>query len=93
MSRLEKSIECSVVEYARTLGVEAVKLNGMGKRSLPDRMFLAQGGVLFVEFKRPGAKPTPLQAHCHARWEKLGHHVYVVDNVEDGKALVAGLVL
>lgn len=77
------------MKYARDHGVEAIKLNGMGKRSLPDRMFLGnRGRKVFIEFKRAGEKPTPLQLHCHKRWKELGHQVYVVDNVADGKALI-----
>ncbi len=87
--RLEKSIEGAVCAFAKNNGVEVVKLQGMGKRSLPDRMFLGAGGtVLFIEFKREGEKPTPLQAALHARWRALGHRVYVIDDVAAGKKLL-----
>lgn len=89
MKRLEKSIENAVVQYAKKKDIEAVKLNGMGKRSHPDRMFLGwRGKILFIEFKRKGETPTPLQLHLHTRWWNLGHKVYVIDNVEDGKAII-----
>ncbi len=87
--RLERSIENAVCTYARGKGVEVVKLQGMGKRSLPDRMFLGRkGGVLFIEFKREGLQPTELQCALHARWMKLGHWVHVVDNVKYGKKMI-----
>lgn len=88
---LEKAIEDAVVRYAKGLfGKDSVvKLNGPGKRSHPDRMFLGPGGgVLFIEFKRLGEQPTPHQALLHAAWRKLGTVVHVVDNVAEGKALV-----
>lgn len=89
MKRLEKSIEGAVVRWAKAMELEVVKLNGMGKRSHPDRMFLGPGEkVLFIEFKREGEEPTPLQLHLHQQWAKLGHKVWVVDNVQQGKDLI-----
>ena len=83
-----------MVAFAKKHRVEVVKLNGMGKRSLPDRMFLYAKRVLFIEFKRPGEEPTELQWALHARWrDKLGHRVYVVDDKEDGIRLVKLLLL
>lgn len=80
------------MRYAKKHGVETVKLNGMGKRSHPDRMFLYAGRVRFVEFKRRGAQATPLQRELHKRWKKLGHPVYVADNVVVGCAIINRLV-
>lgn len=91
MKALERSIEGPVVNYAKKhLGKDSVvKLNGIGKRSHPDRMFLGPyGRALFIEFKRPGAQPTPLQLALHRQWLKLGHKVHVVDDVKVGKALI-----
>ena len=85
---LEKVIEGAVIRYAKKKcpNVEIVKLNGMGKRSHPARMFLFPTGVvLFIEFKREGEEPTPLQTHLHKKWRALGHVVYVIDTVNDGK--------
>lgn len=90
---LEHSIENNVVNYAKRRGVPSVKLNGMGKRSLPDRMFLGAGGrVLFIEFKREGEAPTPLQRHLHKEWAALGFTVHIVDNVKNGRELVDYMV-
>lgn len=87
---LEKVIEAAVIRYAqkRCPTVEIVKLNGMGKRSHPDRMFLFPGAVLFIEFKREGEEPTPLQAHLHKKWKALGFEVWVIDDVAEGKKLI-----
>lgn len=96
MKRLERSIEAAVIRYAIKRGIPRegiVKLNGLGKRSHPDRMFLYGGAVLFIEFKREGAGPTPLQRHLHKKWKQLGHHVHVVDDVKDGKRLIDKLTV
>jgi len=86
--RLEASIEQAVVDHARKMGVVCRKMNGLGNRAWPDRMFLHQGKVLFIEFKREGLKPTPLQAKFHAMLQKHDFAVRVVDNVALGKVVV-----
>lgn len=91
MKRLEKSIEGAVVRYAKDkYKGESVKLNGIGKRSHPDRMFLGPyRTVLFIEFKREGEEPTPLQRHLHKRWWRMFQHkVHVCDDVVQGKKLI-----
>lgn len=83
--RLESSIERSVVAAAKKLGVMQLKLNVCGQRGWPDRLFLVPGGhPLFIEFKRPGEAPRPLQAHVHRMMERAGYHVEVVDRVDAG---------
>ena len=47
----------------------------------PDRIILLEGGkVLFVELKRPGEKPRPLQLARHKLLRDLGFKVYVLDD-------------
>lgn len=65
------------------------KMNGLGFAGWPDRMFIAPNGrVFWIEFKRPGHKPTPIQfaLHCQLRGRK--HDVAVIDDVEEGKQFV-----
>jgi len=46
-------------------------------------MFLLPGGrVIFMEFKRPGERPTPLQTHTYQTFRNMGFQV----EVHDGKA-------
>jgi len=93
MRLLERQVEGPVVAFAKKHRVEVVKLNGMGKRSLPDRMFLYGTRVLFIEFKRPGEEPTEAQWVLHERWRKLGHRVYVVDAKDEGVRLIKLVLL
>ena len=59
---LESEIESAVVKYAKNSGWRVFKLNLMGNRGWPDRLFIRNGPLfLFIEFKRPGIKPTKLQ--------------------------------
>jgi len=50
---------------------------------VPDRIVLMPDGKMaFVELKAPGKKPRPLQLKRKRMLERLGFHVYVVDNIE-----------
>lgn len=91
MPVLEKSIEAAVRRYAEQGGCITYKMNGPGHRGWPDRMFMYDGKVLFIEFKRAGKEPTPLQAEIHDRLRRAGFDVFVIDNVALGKAVVEGL--
>jgi hypothetical protein len=82
--RLERSIENAVLRQTKKHGVVSRKMNGFGFNSWPDRMFLVPGGKpLFVEYKRPGKRATPLQARLHAQLNKLGYAVEVHTTVEE----------
>lgn len=89
MKILEKHVEQHVVDRARKLGAIVVKQTHAGARSHPDRAFYFPGGQLLqIEFKAPGELPTKLQAQTIAALTKLGFDVQVIDNREQGIALV-----
>lgn len=83
---LEKDIEGNVMTYAKQQGVTELKIQK--KRGWPDRALLYKGGVVFIEFKRPGEKAEPLQEHVHGILRKQGFAVVVVDSVAQGRAVV-----
>ena len=86
---LEKSIEKSVVDYAKKKGCLVRKMNGLGARAWPDRMFITQQGVVFfIEFKRPGNKLTPDQEIMLTALRERHIPAFMVDNVPQGKARV-----
>jgi len=90
---LEKKIERTVCDYARSRGVEAYKFTSPARSAVPDRLFIAPGGrIWFCEFKREGEKPTIPQAREHQRLRVLGVRVYVIDNIDDGKAMIAEML-
>lgn len=91
MSVLERAIEEVVVDYATNKGVLYLKLNVLGRRGWPDRIFVANGRVLFVEFKAPGEEPRKLQEEIHARLRRARCPVAVVDSVESGIAAIEDL--
>lgn len=91
MPVLEKTIEQVVKKYAEEGGCITYKMNGFGHRGWPDRLFMYDGKVMFIEFKREGNKPTPLQEQVHDKLRRAGFDVFVVDNIALGKTAVEGL--
>ena len=86
---LEKQIEKAVCDYAKSKGVLCYKFVSPGHAGVPDRMFITPAGkVFFVEFKRMGGKATPLQMREIERLQLQGVYVVIVDDVEQGVALV-----
>ena len=85
----EAKIEKTVSALARSVGWLAYKWSSPGRKAVPDRMYLRNGEVIFIEFKAPGEEPDPLQIYEHRRIRKQGFKVYVIDNYEDGAAIFA----
>ena len=91
---LEKIIEGKVCSYATSKGLLTYKFTSPARAAVPDRMFIRPDGkVFFVEFKRSGQAPTPPQEREHSRLRNHGVEVFVIDNVEDGYAMVDENVL
>ena len=93
MIMLEKQIEAAVCEYAKTKNVLVYKFTSPARMAVPDRLFIRPDGhVWFCEFKRTGQKPTPAQEREHYRLHQHNVDVFVVDNVDDGKAMIDVMV-
>ena len=77
----EKAIEQQLVRAAKAASGIALKLVCPGFDGVPDRLVLMPCGRLcFVEVKRPGAKPRPLQVARHQMLRRLGFLVFVLDD-------------
>lgn len=77
----EATTEGATVRRAKEeLGIISRKMNGMGFNSWPDRMFMIPRKPFFIEFKREGEVPTPLQVENHTWLRSLGYDVEVHDN-------------
>jgi len=91
---LEKVIEEKVNAYAKDKDVAVYKFTSPARAAVPDRLYiLPWGDVAFIEFKRKGKVPTPAQEREHTRLRERGVKVFVIDNVEDGKAMVDKLMV
>jgi len=57
----ERDIEEKVVRYAKSRGCLIYKFSSPSHRGVCDRIIIGPRGLLFLELKRPGEKPTALQ--------------------------------
>lgn len=91
LNPLEKDIESKVSKYAKERGFLSYKFTSPSNRSVPDRIFISPTGkVGFVEFKRKGKLPTPLQAHTIDLMRQRNVDVKVVDDYVSGKNVIEG---
>ena len=74
---LESAIEKYMVKRCRESGVFILKNTGM--RGIPDRLLIYNGRHIFVELKRPGGKPRPLQIALIEKLRDHGAEVLIVD--------------
>lgn len=87
VSVLEKDVEKAFVKRIQDLGGTAEKFTSPGRRSVPDRLCMMPGGILFfVELKAPGKAPTPKQRADHTRRRAMGFDVYIVSTMEGARA-------
>jgi len=78
----EKDLEKRLVREIEKIGGEALKFNST-KSGMPDRLILMpKGRAYFVEMKKPGEKPRPLQLKRKRDLEKLGFQVKVIDSID-----------
>lgn len=78
IERSEASIEQAAVRALEKRGALAPKYVTPGRRSAPDRIVLPGSGTcFFIEFKKPGKKPTEKQAAEHKKLRARGYQVNV----------------
>lgn len=79
----EKMIEQKLVRAVKAMGGIAPKFISPGFDGMPDRIVLLPDGKCgFVEVKRQGEKPRPLQESRHGMLRRLGFRVFVLDDSE-----------
>lgn len=80
---LEKEIEAYFVRRVKAAGGWAIKFQSAGNSGVPDRIvFWPDGSIEFVELKRPGEKPRPLQINVCKKISSYGNSVFVIDSKE-----------
>ena len=79
----EKTIEVKLIKAVREMGGIAPKFSIPGLDGMPDRLvLLPKGKIAFVEVKRHGEKPRPLQEARHGMLRDLGFKVHVLDDAK-----------
>lgn len=86
---LERTLEKKVKRMAEDRGWWCRKFVSPSNRGVPDRVFIRNGRVVFIELKAPGKKPTPLQAKTIRDMQIKGAEVYVVDDYAEAAAILA----
>lgn len=81
-------MEAALVRYAGQHGIYTRKFSSPAHRGVPDRVFIKGGVVLFMEVKRPGEEPTPLQLHEIADIVQHGGNAIWCDSTAEGKQLL-----
>jgi hypothetical protein len=84
---LEREIESIVCKYAEQQGWLQYKFTSPSNRGVPDRLFLKNGKIIFIEFKAPGKKLTRLQNHIIKKIRLQGFTTEVIDDTTIGKSL------
>lgn len=77
----ESPIEKEVVRLAEADGWFVRKLQWIGRRGAPDRLFVKAGRVVFIEFKAPGKPLQQLQVNERRRLTEHGAEAHYCDNV------------
>lgn len=86
---LEKDIERKAVQAARERGWLCYKFASPAHRGVPDRIFIKDGRVVFVEFKTPKGRLIKLQERELARLRDAGCEACVARSVEEVLAVLA----
>ena len=90
----ESTIERIVCKYARDRGCRVIKNSMPGHRGIPDRLILGNDKrTLWLELKRPGEEPTPLQYKWLSWLKQRGHAAEWTDNAATGIKLIREHVL
>ena len=72
MAELESKIQARIIKRLEAQGYYVVKLILTNKNGIPDLLVLKDGKAFFVEVKRPGEKPRPLQEYRMNELRELG---------------------
>lgn len=85
MPLLETEIEALVIAWADDHGWLSPKLQWVGQTGWPDRTFIKNGSVVFIEFKRPkGGVRARKQVYWLKRLKKQGCNAFFVNNAIEG---------
>lgn len=83
MPKLEKDEEGVVKTFCHANGVLFIKFTPLGEKGWPDRIAVVNTYNLWIELKKKGKKPRPLQKYRMKQLAEHGAWVAWFDNAED----------
>jgi hypothetical protein len=78
----ESLIESKCCQWAKAQGWLSYKFVSPSQSGVPDRLFIRNAQVVFVEFKATGEQLRPLQVRVIDKMRANGATVHVIDSVE-----------
>jgi len=84
----ESRIERAVCFYAKERGFLTFKFLPHIQAGMPDRMFIHNKKVFFIEFKSETGKLRAVQKMMISRLEEEGLKVYIVRSIEKGQEII-----
>lgn len=84
----EKTIEAYLVSEVRRRGGLCLKYSNPAEAGYPDRLVILPREVCFIELKRKGEKPRPLQVSRMNLLRALGANAFVCDCKADVDAFM-----
>jgi Holliday junction resolvase len=76
--KLESEKQRKLIEKYESDGYYVIKLIQTNKNGIPDLILLKDGKCFFIEVKREGEKPKPLQEYRRKELEAKGFEVIVI---------------
>ena len=87
----ESKLEGSICSLFRDNGYVVFKINGNNQRGAPDRVFLKNGRLVFMEFKARGGRLSKHQKHYWDLLIKQGFRYEIVKTYEHGVSILKEL--
>ena len=79
---LESKIQRGIINLLEAGGWYVIKLMQTNKNGIPDLICHKAGRTIYIEVKRPGEKPRPLQLVRHAQLAAAGIQTYVMTKID-----------
>lgn len=76
---LESRIQARIIARYKSEGWLCVRLIRTNCNGIPDLLLLKDGQARFIEVKRPGMRPRPLQQHRIDQLRSMGFDCEVID--------------
>jgi hypothetical protein len=89
MSVLEKDVEGKAGDHAEDIGYISLKINVVAQRGWPDHLYVNRHGHhVWIEFKKPGEKPSKLQYYRLKQLVQQGAEAHWTDNYDEAKRIL-----